>query len=83
MPDMRISSHTFGHHAQELKVEGDNFESAESPAGSQYDQKMAASSNLLAQKDEEINILWNVISQLKHNTGEATQGDIKHAIHRG
>lgn len=27
--------------------------------------------NLLAQKDEEISILWNVISKLKHNTNVA------------
>lgn len=71
MHDMRISSHTFGHQVPEHKYEGDNFESAESPAGSQYDDNVASSkNNLLAQKDEEINILWNVISKLKHNTNQ-------------
>jgi hypothetical protein len=30
--------------------------------------------NLLAQKDEEISLLWNVISKLKHNTN-ATEGE--------
>jgi len=30
--------------------------------------------NLVAQKDEEISILWKVISKLKHNTN-ATEGE--------